>query len=192
MFDDIYKSDDDHQRLSMKIKKDVFYEMTVYTSAYGTNIPYIICMIMMVLMALIALLFLLVVGTGNILMFIFAGIAGFMCYVFYFLAQRTKIEYDYTFTNGTLDIAKIINDKQRKKLASIEMSELIEMQPITSDAFQAHFENKDIRKINMFINKGPHLYYMLLVRDEKKVAIVFEPDQKMVECMKQFNPDIVA
>ena len=43
--------------------------------------------------------------------------------------------------------------------------------------------------VNMFLNKGTHLYYMAINKEGQKVVIVFEPDQQLVEYMKIFNPD---
>ena len=81
------------------------------------------------------------------------------------------------------------NERHRKKLVSVEVSSIIDMQPITADNFQKLFNDNSVRKVNMFLNKGTHLYYMLIVKDGKKVAIVFEPDQQLIEYMKLFNPE---
>ena len=188
MPEDIFHSNDQHKRLSMKIKNDIFYEMSVY-SASNSNLFFTVYMIFAIIMGILSFTLLLMGGTANMIMFVFALIFGVLCGLFYYMAQRTKIEYDYTITNGTLDIAKIINDKTRKKLLSLDISTIMEMQPITSDAFQKHFKDRSLQKVNMFVNKGTHLYYMLFVKDEKRVVIVFEPNQQLVEYMKIFNPD---
>ena len=84
---------------------------------------------------------------------------------------------------------KIINDKNRKKLVSVDVPSILEMQPITSNNFQRFFNDRSVKKVNMFLNKGTHLYYMAINKEGQKVVIVFEPDQQLVEYMKIFNPD---
>lgn len=189
MPEDIFQTNDEHRRLSMKIKKDVFYEMSVYSLSTASSFLFALYAGLAVIMGICSFLLLLISGMANMIMFVLAIICGLLCALFYFLAQRVKIEYDYTLTNSTLDIAKIMNGKNRKKLVSIEVPSIIEMQPITADKFQGIFEDKSIRKVNMFLNKGTHLYYMLIVKDNKQIAVVFEPDQKLVEYMKLFNPE---
>lgn len=189
MPEDIFQTNDEHRRLSMKIKKDVFYEMSVYSLSSASNFLFALYAGLAVILGICSFLLLLLSGMANMIMFVFAIICGLLCALFYFLAQRVKIEYDYTLTNSTLDIAKIMNGKNRKKLASIEVPSIIEMQPITADKFQKIFEDRAIRKVNMFLNKGTHLYYMLIVKDNKQIAVVFEPDQQLVEYMKLFNPE---
>lgn len=189
MPEDIFQTNDEHRRLSMKIKKDVFYEMSVYSLSSVSNFLFALYAGLAVVLGICSFLLLLLSGMANMIMFVLAIICGLLCALFYFLAQRVKIEYDYTLTNSTLDIAKIMNGKNRKKLASIEVPSIIEMQPITADKFQKIFEDRTIRKVNMFLNKGTHLYYMLIVKDNKQIAVVFEPDQQLVEYMKLFNPE---
>lgn len=191
MPEDIFQTNDAHKRLSMKVKKDVFYEMSVYSLSSTSNLLFALYAGLAVVLGICSFLLLLLSGLANLIMFVLALMCALLCALFYFLAQRVKIEYDYTLTNSTLDIAKIMNGKTRKKLASVEVTSIIEMQPITADRFQKIFEDKSIRKLNMFLNKGTHLYYMLIVKDGKQVALVFEPDQQLVEYMKLFNSETI-
>lgn len=188
MPDGIFNSNDEHKRLSMKVKNDVFYEMAVNNPTSGASMFFGAYMALFIVCAVcsFALLFF---GFGSILSMLLAIVCAALSAFFYTMAQNARVEYDYTFTNGTLDIAKILNEKKRKKVASIDVTAILEMKPITSDAFQAHFENRKIRKVNLFLNRGEHLYYMLFIKDEEKVIVVFEPDQRMLECMKMFNQD---
>lgn len=193
MADDFMNINDEHRRLSMRVKKDVFYEMSVFSQSEYSRLFSGILFTLSIVCAIGAFALLFVGGLYNWVMYIFAGILGFLCYVFYWLSGRTKVEYDYTITNGTVDIAKIYNDKKRKKLVSVESSEILDMRSITSDVFQEYFSDRSIKKANMFLNKGPHLYYMLFIKDDKKVAVIFEPDQQFVEYMKLYNPtNIIA
>ena len=53
---------------------------------------------------------------------IFGILAGFYgCYIY---ALYRRIEYEYIFTNGDLDIDKIMGQRKRKRLATIDMATL--------------------------------------------------------------------
>ncbi len=189
MPEDIFNSNDEHRRLSMKVKKDVFYEMSVNNPTTNSTVIYAVYMVLCIICGIVSFLILLSGGIASIPFLILAVIAALLCALFYTLAQTVRVEYDYTLTNGTLDIAKILNDKKRKKLVSIDVANILEMRPITDDGFQRYFKDRNIKKVNIFLNRGEHLYYMVFVKDDSKVVIVFEPDEQMVEYMKLFNPD---
>ena len=192
MPEDFFKADDRHKRLSMKVKNDVFYEMSVNNPTSSSNVIYAIYMVLCIICGICSFLVLLSGGIVHIPLLILAVIAGFLCALFYSLAQKVRVEYDYTLTNGTLDIARITNEKKRKKIVSLDVTAILEMRPITDEGFQVYFEDKEIKKANLFLNRGEHLYYMVFVKEEKKVAVVFEPDSQLLEYMKLFNPDNIV
>ncbi len=43
----------------------------------------------------------------------------------YFVTQNTKIDFDYTYTNGILEITKIKRKTKRQELISCEMKDLV-------------------------------------------------------------------
>ncbi len=192
MPDDIFQSDDQHRRLSMRVKKDVFYEMAVYSTASSHNLLQTLYTVFMVLSGAASLVLLFLSGLRNYYLLTVGIVFGALCAIFYMMSQGVRVEYDYTFTNGILDIAKITNDKNRKKIVSIDVaSEILEMKPITADSFQRFFEDKSVKKVNIFLNKGTHLYYMHINHEGKKYVIVFEPDGQLAEYIKMYNPDNV-
>ncbi len=192
MPEEIFNSNDTHKRLSMKIKKDVFYEMSVNNPTTNMTLFFSVYMALCIICGICSLAVLISGGIVFLPLTALAIVTALLSALFYTMAQRVKVEYDYTFTNGTLDIAKILNEKNRKKIVSIDVSSLLEMRPITDDGFQKYFEDKKIKKANLFINRGEHLYYMVFVKDEAKVVVVFEPDEKLLECMKMFNQDNIV
>lgn len=192
MPEDIFNSNDEHKRLSMRIKKDVFYEMSVNNPTTNSTVVYTIYMALCIICGIVSFLILLSGGIVNIPLLILAVIAALLCALFYTLAQTVRVEYDYTLTNGILDLAKILNEKKRKKIVSIDVKQILEMRPITDDGFQKYFNDKKIKKVNIFLNRGEHLYYMIFVKDDAKIAIIFEPDKQLLQYMKLFNPDNIV
>lgn len=171
---------------------DNFREESVHKINSGFNtLIYALSFIGMVVFGLIGLMFLMQIINGFfswplvIFTLIFAGLA-YGCFV---LKNRQRIEYDYTFTNGTLDIAKVINNNKRKRLLSADVREFEVIAPTSDDGFQRMLNHRGIeQKLNYFLNPGGGLYYSVFNTDGKKTLLVFEPSQRMVEMMKIYNP----
>ena len=51
-------------------------------------------------------------------------------------SDNCRVEYDYTFTNGNLDVSRVLNNKRRKYLTALEMKDVIRCGPATGPAFQ--------------------------------------------------------
>ncbi len=49
---------------------------------------------------------------------IFGGLA----FLLWRRADYCRVEYDYTFTNGTLDVSQVLNNKRRRYLTALEMN----------------------------------------------------------------------
>ena len=92
MPEDIFQTDDNHKRLSMKIKKDVFYEMSVFSSSSSSGFLFAAYMILAVIMGILSFVLLLMGGLANLIMFAFAIVCGLICAFFYFMAQHSKIQ----------------------------------------------------------------------------------------------------
>jgi len=114
---------------------------------------------------------------------------GALAYGCFVLRNNQRIEYDYTFTNGILDIAKVINNSKRKKLISTDIREFEVMAPTSDEGFNRMLNHKGIeQKLNYFLNRGGGLYYAVFTHDGKKTLLVFEPSEEMVQMMKPYNP----
>ena len=84
-------------------------------------------------------------GMFDIFPIIVMLISGGLAYGAYVLKNNQRIEYDYTFTNGILDIAKIINNSKRKKLLSLDVKEFEVVAPISDEGFKRMLNHKGIR-----------------------------------------------
>ncbi|HZJ82660.1 MAG TPA: hypothetical protein VFD57_02510 [Clostridia bacterium] len=171
---------------------DNFREESVSKVSTGLNtMLYVLSFIGMVFFGFIALLNFMSIINGNfsipaiIMALIFGGLA-YGCFV---ARNNQRIEYDYTFTNGILDVAKVINNKKRKRLLSTNVRDFEIIAPTSEEGFQRMLNHKGIeKKHNYFLNPGGGLYYGLFIHEGKKSMIVFEPSQKMVEMFKIYNP----
>lgn len=174
---------------------DQFHEESVRKEKVGfSNLVYVLAYILMIISGFMALMSLQIVFTGQHLVqsLIETGIFGALTYGLYVLKNNQRIEYDYTFTNGIFDVAKVINNSKRKKLLSVNVKEFEVVAPISDEGFERMLHHKNIdKKYNVFLNKGSRLYYGIFNHEGTKSMIVFEPGEEMIKIFKVFNPRAV-
>ena len=110
-------------------------------------------------------------------------IAG-VIYLAYYLGGKFNIEFEYCLTNGLFDVDTIVNMKNRKRIASFECKTVEEF-----GKFDAN-HNYNCNKKIMAANEGAdNLYYFVYTSKENgKVLIVIEPNEKMIGGLKRCLP----
>jgi hypothetical protein len=174
---------------------DLFREESVHKVDTGLNtLIYVLSWIGMILFGISAVILFqsifnqLFSGNFNLFSIIFFLIFGGLTYLCFTTRNNQRIEYDYTFTNGTLDIAKIINNTRRKKLLSADVKEFEIIAPTSDSGFQRMLQHPGIKKYNYFLNRGGGLYYGVFTHNGEKSILVFEPSDEMVRLFKLVNP----
>jgi len=174
------------------MRMDYFHEESVSKAgATARGALYFACYGGMIIFGILALqgLMALMGGNLNLISVAITLICGAAAYGMYILRNNQNIEYDYTFTNGMLDIAKVINSNKRKKLLSADIKEFEIIAPTSDAGFERMLNHKAIvKKYNCFLNKGKGLYYGIFVLEGQKSMLVFEPSEKMLSIFKKFNP----
>ncbi len=99
-----------------------------------------------------------------------------------------KLEYEYTFTNGSLDFAKVLRAAKRKELGSMTVANVTACGHVAHPSFQRFLSMKDVKKKNWFLNRDGNLFYFYYVKDNEKNMIVIEPSEEMVEMIKRYLP----
>lgn len=103
----------------------------------------------------------------------------------YFLGQNTYVEYEYTFTNGELDIDKIIAKKKRVELITVETRKFTAFGKYTDDLE----ESDDMTVVISSDNIASHEYYADFTHEEHgNTRLVFSPNEKMLESIKRALP----
>jgi len=103
----------------------------------------------------------------------------------FFLVQGSYVEYEYTFTNGELDVDKIIARKKRTALLSVPVR--------TFSAFGRYTENmeetEDMTVVIASDNIVSREYYADFDHKEYgKTRLIFVPDERMLENIKKSLP----
>ena len=99
-------------------------------------------------------------------------------------SDNCRVEYDYTFTNGTLDVSKVLNNKRRRYLTALEMKEVIRCGPATGPAFQKALNERDVKRHNWFVNRDANLYFFLFQKKGAKHLSVMELSDEMVALIR--------
>lgn len=101
----------------------------------------------------------------------------------YYLIRRLNIEYEYTFTNGTLDIDIIYNQSSRKKAATFEFDDVLVMAPYNQNEYFKGYEGyKKIKDFSSGENYSKS--YLAIVKGEKfGIKLIIEPNNEMIEAM---------
>lgn len=100
----------------------------------------------------------------------------------------TSVEYEYSVTNDTLDIDKIIARKSRKKILSVSSRSFEYFAPLSEEHKRA-FEDSDIsKKIDVISGNGAPLYFAVYYNNSEKTRLVFEPTAEMIENFSRYVP----
>ena len=102
--------------------------------------------------------------------------------------DRFRTEYEYTFTNGSLDFAMVFNNKKRKSLGSLNIAKVDAFGKVSSGSFRRHTSGNNIKHLRWFLNRDSELYYIAFSKESQKSVIVFEPSEDMVAYIKHYLP----
>ena len=158
---------------------DVFFEQLVKVK-FGTARKVIAAIT--VLIAAVAI----VVATAaaitfNILPIIFLVDCG-ICYMAWWSVCQFRWEYEYSITNGEFDIDKIVNQRKRSKVLSFKCSQIEKMGKYNKDMPTPDGAEK------IFCCSASDDCYYIIVRasDNRKVYLIIEPDERILEGIKKF------
>ena len=103
----------------------------------------------------------------------------------YHYVQNTYVEYEYTFTNGELDVDKIIAKKKRREMLSTNIRQFTDFGKY-DDGME---ESDDMTVIMATDNIASHEYYADFTDETVGSArLIFAPDERMLENIKKALP----
>lgn len=153
------------------------------------NILYALCWVCIVAFGLYAMLMLQVLMMQfDVTTLVIALLAAAFAVLLFFMKDQLKLEYEYTFTNGSLDFAKVMRQAKRKELGSMNVKNVSACGHVAHDSFHRFLSMKDVEKKNWFLNRDGNLFYFYYVKESKKHMIIIEPSEEMVEMIRQYLP----
>ena len=101
------------------------------------------------------------------------------------LLSGFSVEYEYTVTNGEIDIDKIIAQKKRKNLISFEAKKIKDIGSFNLETPDGNQETTVYASDNI----ESHEYYLDFEHDDYGlVRLIFSPNEKLLTAIKPFAP----
>ncbi|WP_426348426.1 DUF6106 family protein [Alloiococcus sp. CFN-8] len=122
---------------------------------------------------------------------ILAAIFGLAAVGLFLLKRRLYLEYEYSITNGEVDVDKIIEAKSRKKLITFNMKEVELLAPLDSSEYKS-FSGKPEKIINAVPNGDTNRKYGAIINGGgKRAQLIFVPNKEFVDLCFIYNPKAV-
>jgi hypothetical protein len=107
-----------------------------------------------------------------------------LVFIFY---PRLSVEYEYIFIDGQLDFDKITGKSRRKTMLRIDFDQVEIMAPYKSSALDSYKNIQLEKKDFSSLDKASKPYVIIASAGNKKMKIIFEPNEKMLALIKQKN-----
>ncbi len=111
----------------------------------------------------------------------------------YFVTQNTKVDFDYTYTNGFLEITKIKRKSKRQDLICCEIKDIVVVAPSKTGPVQPYV-GRHMKTFDCLSHDPEVSYYTMIIRDPNtrtETKVLFEPDEALLEAMHRIAPDKV-
>ncbi|MDR3085170.1 MAG: hypothetical protein LBU47_02535 [Christensenellaceae bacterium] len=139
--------------------------------------------------ALIAMLYLSQVMAMNfdlstiLPLLVFGGLTWFL----YVYKDNLRTEYEYAFTNGEIDFAKVLGNKRRKALLALRLREVEAGGYVDSPNFDKYLQMAGVKRLDFYLNGKERLYYLYFTREGRRQLLVFEPSETLVKMMGEYS-----
>ena len=126
-------------------------------------------------------------GTAEIIynVVIFLVTAG-MTVLLFLNRDKVKTEYEYTFTNGTMDFAQVFNNKKRKNLGTMNIRNVEACGLVSSGSFNRYINMPGVTRSNWFVNRDAQLFYFYFSKESQKRIIIIEVSDEMLGLIKRY------
>ena len=156
---------------------DALYELLVSRKPKPYDLPIrILVILLIVAVAVLGMPFI------GVLSFMIAVVIAFLAY--YFIFPKLNVEYEYILLNHDLQIDAIYNQQKRKSLRTfdIQLAEIIAQKG--SQRLNSFHPDKTFDYSSGRANAK--VYAIMIPADQKNACIYIEPDQKMIDHMRQW------
>ena len=164
-------------------------EVVISRKRFLNDLMYVFCWVLVVVFGINAFVMLQAVMLSfDVAVLAIALLSGAAAAVLFFFKDNFKTEYEYSFTNGSLDFAKVLRSARRKELGSMNVANVAACGHVAHQSFQKYLAMKDVNKRNWFLNRDGNLFYFYYVKENRKNMIIIEPSEEMVEMIRHYLP----
>ena len=137
----------------------------------------------------IALLMLLKGGLVQGVFQLTASLAAFI--VCFFLRDRWLLEYDYSYYDQTISIAKIFNEKSRKEYLQIPLSEIECIAPVFDDRFARFSAAPELKLYRAHFRDEQQCYFVYFKHQGASCMLLWEPKEALLRCIRSDKSSVV-
>ncbi len=115
-------------------------------------------------------------------------VCGIVIYIIGRVASSINTEYEYAFTNGALDVDKIIAAKRRRRMASLNARSIEIMASVDSDRIDPYLNDRSIKRkyaCTHIYDNG--VYFVIYADDKNKYMLLFNPNEGIKDGFKRLN-----
>jgi hypothetical protein len=116
--------------------------------------------------------------------FLFAGLV----FGEYYLIKARNIEFEYTYTNGEIDIDVIIGRRKRKRVYSGDCKEFDIVAKYGSDKYDEYIRGVQKTIVSVSSLNSQEVYFIAASNKGQRLVILFEPGMKMLNMMQGYIP----
>lgn len=168
---------------------DIFTEYIVKRKKTSADYVKVVCSVILIAMTLCIMPIVASIQyIGIILFLVCAGII----YVLYNLIVGINLEYEYIFTNGALDVDKIIAARRRKRITSLNARTIEVMASVDSNELNRYINDRSIKKKYACSSVNDDGVYFVIYSDDKnKYMLLFNPNDEIKDGFRRLNPQKV-
>lgn len=108
----------------------------------------------------------------------------------FFLKKKMLVEYEYAFTNGEVDIDKIIEMKRRKKVLNLKAKDIEILAKAGSDELRDHNVN-GLKVVDCSLKGNNNIYEAVVSSSIGRVLLRFAPNDELLNLLHKYNPRAV-
>jgi hypothetical protein len=110
----------------------------------------------------------------------------------YWLISSWNLEFEYSVTNGEIDVDSIISRRKRKRLLSVRVRDIACCASVYDKEYADEYKNKEYTASVVMAASAidaPGTYFAdLVTREGLKTRLFFEPTPQMLEAFTKYNP----
>lgn len=114
-----------------------------------------------------------------------------VCFGGYYLISSRSLEFEYSVTNGSITIDKVICRRKRKRVVSVEAHDIEEMGKFKPEVTRNKSSYKTFYA-SSYDDGRDSWYFCAHTPKDGNVLVVFNPDEKVLNAIKPFMPRQVA
>lgn len=115
-----------------------------------------------------------------------AFLPGILCFIaWYFLRLYKTVEFEYLYVDKELQIDRILGKTKRKRMETLELSQLEIMAPKNSHELDRYRNSKIEKKDYTSCGKDEKTYYALVIQGK---MIYLEPTMELVKAIQMIAP----